>query len=83
MSLRIYNTLSRELEVFTPLEPGHVRVYSDHASDAPVFAIADEAFLVGRGAKSERIAAAHGWHIVDFRVNSTPTDVDDQRISSA
>jgi HAD superfamily phosphoserine phosphatase-like hydrolase len=65
------------------LEPGHVRVYSDHASDAPVFAIADEAFLVGRGAKSERIAAAHGWHIVDFRVNSTPTDVDDQRISSA
>ena len=27
MSLRIYNTLSRELEVFTPLEPGHVRMY--------------------------------------------------------
>lgn len=27
MSLRIYNTLSRELEVFKPLEPGHVRMY--------------------------------------------------------
>ncbi len=27
MSLRIYNTLSRALEVFTPLEPGHVRMY--------------------------------------------------------
>jgi len=27
MSLRIYNTLSRDLQPFTPLEPGHVRMY--------------------------------------------------------
>ena len=27
MSLRIYNTLSRELEVFSPLRPGEVRMY--------------------------------------------------------
>ena len=27
MSLRIYNTLSRALEPFSPLEPGHVRIY--------------------------------------------------------
>lgn len=27
MSLHIYNTLSRALEPFTPLEPGHVRMY--------------------------------------------------------
>ncbi|QDL37199.1 cysteine--tRNA ligase [Rhodoferax sediminis] len=27
MSLRIYNTLSRALEEFVPLEPGHVRMY--------------------------------------------------------
>jgi cysteinyl-tRNA synthetase len=27
MSLRIYNTLSRALEPFVPLEPGHVRMY--------------------------------------------------------
>ena len=27
MSLRIYNTLSRALEEFAPLEPGHVRMY--------------------------------------------------------
>ena len=27
MSLRIYNTLSRALVPFTPLEPGHVRMY--------------------------------------------------------
>ena len=27
MSLRIYNTLSRALEDFSPIEPGHVRMY--------------------------------------------------------
>jgi cysteinyl-tRNA synthetase len=27
MTLRIYNTLSRALETFSPLEPGHVRMY--------------------------------------------------------
>ncbi len=27
MSLRIFNTLSRELETFSPIEPGHVRMY--------------------------------------------------------
>jgi len=27
MSLRIYNTLSRQLEEFAPLQPGHVRMY--------------------------------------------------------
>lgn len=27
MSLRIYNTLSRALEEFSPLEPGHARIY--------------------------------------------------------
>jgi cysteinyl-tRNA synthetase len=27
MSLRIHNTLSRQLDPFTPLEPGHVRMY--------------------------------------------------------
>ncbi|MEY4537182.1 MAG: hypothetical protein RL171_1333, partial [Pseudomonadota bacterium] len=27
MSLRIYNTMSRDLEDFVPIEPGHVRMY--------------------------------------------------------
>ena len=27
MSLRIHNTLTRELETFSPIEPGHVRMY--------------------------------------------------------
>jgi cysteinyl-tRNA synthetase len=27
MTLRVHNTLSRDIEVFTPIEPGHVRMY--------------------------------------------------------
>ena len=27
MSLKLYNTMSRSLEVFTPLDPAHVRLY--------------------------------------------------------
>ena len=27
MSLRIFNTLSRATQVFSPIEPGHVRMY--------------------------------------------------------
>lgn len=44
----------------------HIRVYSDHASDAPLFALADEAFAVGRGGRIARAARRHGWRLVDF-----------------
>lgn len=44
----------------------HIRAYSDHASDAPTFALASEAWLVGRGDKFVRLAAKHGWQVVDF-----------------
>lgn len=44
----------------------HIRAYSDHASDAPTFALADEAWLVGRGDKFVRLAAKHGWRTADF-----------------
>nr|MBP8873477.1 cysteine--tRNA ligase [Polaromonas sp.] len=27
MSLRIYNTLSRDIETFKPIDPNHVRMY--------------------------------------------------------
>jgi HAD superfamily phosphoserine phosphatase-like hydrolase len=46
--------------------PRHVRAYSDHASDAPLFALADEAFAVGRGGRIARAAREHGWRLVDF-----------------
>ncbi|RYD41825.1 MAG: HAD-IB family hydrolase, partial [Sphingomonadales bacterium] len=44
----------------------HIRAYSDHVSDAPTFALASEAWLVGRGDKFVRLAAKHGWKSADF-----------------
>lgn len=44
----------------------HIRAYSDHLSDAPTFALASEAWLVGRGGKYVRLAAKHGWRAADF-----------------
>jgi HAD superfamily phosphoserine phosphatase-like hydrolase len=44
----------------------HIRAYSDHASDAPTFALANDAWLVGRGDKFIRLAARHGWRTADF-----------------
>jgi len=44
----------------------HIRAYSDHASDAPTFALANEAWLVGRGDKVMRLAARHGWQTANF-----------------
>lgn len=43
-----------------------LRFYSDHASDAPSFALADERYAVGRGGKLARHARAHGWTLIDF-----------------
>lgn len=44
----------------------HIRAYSDHISDAPTFALADQAWLVGRGNKFVRLAEQHGWQSADF-----------------
>lgn len=45
---------------------GHVRFYSDHASDAPVFEWANEAVAVNPHAKLRRLAATRGWAIEDW-----------------
>ncbi|QNP45274.1 HAD-IB family hydrolase [Sphingomonas sediminicola] len=47
-------------------ERGHVRFYSDHASDAPVFEWADEAVAVNPHAKLARLALARGWTVEDW-----------------
>lgn len=44
----------------------HIRAYSDHISDAPTFALASEAWLIGRGKKLARLAERHGWQTADF-----------------
>ncbi|WP_439568767.1 HAD-IB family phosphatase [Sphingopyxis sp.] len=54
------------LAAHTPDGAAHIRAYSDHISDAPTFALADEAWLVGRGDKFVRLAAQHGWRAADF-----------------
>ena len=47
-------------------ERGHVRFYSDHASDAPVFEWADEPVAVNPHAKLARLAIIRGWLVEDW-----------------
>ena len=46
--------------------PGHVRFYSDHHSDRPVFDWSDEAIAVHPDAKLAAIARECGWRIEDW-----------------
>ncbi len=48
------------------LTRGHVRFYSDHASDAPVFEWADEAIAVNPHDKLKRLAETRGWRVEDW-----------------
>jgi len=45
---------------------GHVRFYSDHASDAPVFEWADEAVAVNPHHRLKRLAAQRRWRVADW-----------------
>ncbi|HET7817307.1 MAG TPA: HAD-IB family phosphatase [Sphingomicrobium sp.] len=45
---------------------GHVRFYSDHASDAPAFEWADEPVAVNPHDRLKRLAAARGWAVEDW-----------------
>lgn len=60
------------LGAHVPGGAAHIRAYSDHISDAPTFALADEAWLVGRGDKMTRLAAARGWRMADFGSAAEP-----------
>ena len=48
------------------LTRGHVRFYSDHASDAPVFEWADEAVAVNPHDRLKRLATTRGWRQEDW-----------------
>ena len=48
------------------LTRGHVRFYSDHASDAPVFEWADEPVAVNPHDRLRRLASERGWAIEDW-----------------
>ena len=45
---------------------GHVRFYSDHVSDAPVFEWADEAVAVNPHGKLREMATKRGWAVEDW-----------------
>jgi HAD superfamily hydrolase (TIGR01490 family) len=45
---------------------GHVRFYSDHASDQPAFEWADEPVAVNPHDRLRRLAAEHGWQVEDW-----------------
>ena len=45
---------------------GHVRFYSDHVSDAPVFEWADEPVAVNPHGRLRRLAKARRWEIADW-----------------
>ena len=48
------------------LERAHVRFYSDHASDAPVFDWADEPVAVNPHERLKRLAETRGWPVEDW-----------------
>lgn len=46
--------------------PAATRAYSDHASDAPLLEMADEAIAVSPTPALRRLAAARGWRVVSW-----------------
>lgn len=49
----------------------HIRAYSDHVSDAPLLAYADEAYATNPHEPLAEMAKANGWEIIDWRVPQT------------
>ena len=45
----------------------HIRFYSDHATDEPTLAWADEPFAVNPHARLQKLASERGWPILDWR----------------
>ncbi len=45
----------------------HIRAYSDHVSDAPLLAYADEAYATNPHQPLADMAKANGWQILDWR----------------
>lgn len=45
----------------------HVRFYSDHISDLPVFEWVDEPIAVNASARLKTVATERGWRLIDWR----------------
>ena len=79
MSLRIYNTLSRGLEDFTPLEPGHVRMYVCGMTIYDLCHVGHARMMMAFDVISRWLAAS-GYDVTYVR---NITDIDDKIIKRA
>ncbi|MBL0923065.1 MAG: HAD-IB family hydrolase [Sphingomonadaceae bacterium] len=52
-------------------ESCYIRAYSDHVSDAPLLAFADEAYATNPHQPLAEMARANGWEIIDWREAQT------------
>ena len=79
MSLRIYNTLSRALEAFSPLEPGHVRMYVCGMTVYDLCHLGHARSMVAFDVV-QRLLRASGYRVTYVR---NITDIDDKIIKRA
>ncbi|MBK9237466.1 MAG: cysteine--tRNA ligase [Rhodoferax sp.] len=79
MSLRIYNTLSRGLEDFSPLEPGHVRMYVCGMTIYDLCHVGHARMMMAFDVISRWLAAS-GYEVTYVR---NITDIDDKIIKRA
>lgn len=79
MTLRIYNTLSRSLEDFASLEPGHVRMYVCGMTIYDLCHIGHARMMMAFDV-AQRWLRASGWRVTYVR---NITDIDDKIIKRA
>ena len=79
MTLRVHNTLTRELETFTPIEPGHVRMYVCGITIYDLCHVGHARFLIAFDIVYRWLRAL-GYRVTYVR---NITDVDDKIIKRA
>ncbi|MBC7830876.1 MAG: cysteine--tRNA ligase, partial [Hyphomicrobium sp.] len=79
MTLRIHNTLTRATEVFTPIEPGHVRLYVCGITIYDLCHMGHARFMMAFDV-AQRWLKASGYRVTHVR---NVTDIDDKIIRRA
>ena len=79
MTLRVHNTLTRELETFTPIEPGHVRMYVCGITIYDLCHVGHARFLIAFDVVYRWLRAL-GYRVTYVR---NITDIDDKIIKRA
>ncbi len=79
MTLRIFNTLTRQIEVFTPIEPNHVRMYVCGMTIYDLCHVGHARFMMAFDVASRWLRTA-GYEVTYVR---NITDIDDKIIKRA